>query len=170
MPTRRPAVCDRHARFAAEYLKDLNATQAAIRCGYSARTAYARGSRLLGHPGVQAIIQERQSKRLAKADITADRILTELLRLATYDVRALYDAQGNVRPLSEWPDDVAAAVQGMDVVKRNIVAGDGHLDRVLKLRLANKDRALELLAKHLGLLTEKVEHSGGIEVSWKGEE
>jgi phage terminase small subunit len=77
----------RQAMFAAEYLADLNATAAAERAGYSAKTAYSQGQRLLSHVEVQAAIQAGMKARGARTQITADRVLQEVGRIAFADIR-----------------------------------------------------------------------------------
>lgn len=148
-------------RFVAEYLVDLNATQAAIRAGYSARTAAAIGSENLKKPEIARAIQARQAKRIGKLDLTAETILGELLRIAKVDVREAYDDDGNLKPLSEIPEDVRRAVAGIEVDDRWEGKGeDATRYTVKKLKFWDKNRALELLAKNLGLLVERQQHEG----------
>ena len=82
---------DKHARFVAEYLVDLNATQAAIRAGYSAKTAEQQGYRLLRNVQIAAAVAEGHRKRLNRLDITAERVLNEVARIAFSDIRAHFD-------------------------------------------------------------------------------
>ena len=72
-------------RFVEEYLCDLNATQAAIRAGYSAKTAEWIGPQLLQKTHVAAAIQEAMNKRSVRTEITADRVLREVSHMALYD-------------------------------------------------------------------------------------
>lgn len=157
----------RHERFVAEYLKDLNASQASIRAGYAANSADVTGSRLLGNASIKAAVQKAQAKRLEKLDISAERVLNEMARMAFSNVTCILDKEGNLLPPSEWPPDFTPAIKSVQVIKKNAKAGDGIIDDVLKVDLWPKDRVLEMLGKHLGLLKERVEHSGGIEVAWK---
>jgi phage terminase small subunit len=147
-------------RFVTEYLIDLNATQAAIRCGYSERTAKSQGSRLLTHADVAAAIADRQAKRVEKLELTAERVLQELARLALVDVRGFFDERGDLKPLKDLTPEQGAALQSFEVIKKNAQAGDGVIDTVHKIRLWDKTRALELLAKHFALLVERVQVSG----------
>ena len=71
-------------------------------------------------------------------------------------MRALFDEKCKLKPIREWPDDLAAPVASVEVVRRNIDSGDGHQD-VIKLKLWDKPKNIEILFKHLGLLTERVE-------------
>ena len=157
----------KHARFVAEYLVDLNGTQAAIRAGYSPRTAAVQASTLLTNPKIAAAVSDGQAKRLASADLSAVRVLEELRRLAFSDVRGLFDADGNLKPIHTLTDSEAAAIASIEVVKKNLAAGDGQTDTVHKLKVWDKTRSLEMLAKHFGLLIERMEHAGQISVKWQ---
>lgn len=148
-------------RFVAEYLIDLNATQAAIRAGYSEKTADVQGPRLLGNARVRAAVAVGQSKRLITAEVKAERVLRELARIAFNDARSFFDAN-NIRPVSELDDDQGAVIAGFEVLKKNVAAGDGHVDTIHKFKLCDKLKALEILAKHLGLLKEIIEHQGKV--------
>lgn len=154
----------KQARFVAEYLIDLNATQAAIRAGYSKKTAQEQGSRLLSNAIVAAAVSVGKSKQLASADLTAARVLEEYRRLAFVDARDFWDERGNLKPFSELTPEQGSALAGFEAIIKNAKAGDGVTDEIHKIKLWDKTRALEGLAKHFGLLTEKIEHSGGIKI------
>ena len=134
--------------FCKEYLIDLNATQAAIRAGYSAKTAEWIGPQLLGKSHVAAKIQAQMNKRAAKIEITADKVLQEIAKMAFANVQDLYDEHGILRPISELPRDVAAAVQSVKVNLTEACA-------VQEVKLWDKKGTLELLGKHLRLFSEK---------------
>ena len=139
--------------FVQEYLIDLNATQAAIRAGYSAKTAEQQGYQLLQKPSVQAAIAERQKEREQRTAVTADRVLLEAARLAMFDPRKLFHDDGSPKGITELDDDTAAAVAGIEVVEQ--FEGSGK-DRVFvgylkKYRIADKNSALEKLFRHHGL-------------------
>lgn len=156
----------KHARFVAEYLVDLNATQAAIRAGYSPKTAHVIGPRLLGNVAVSAAIQEGQAKRLKKLDITAERVLSEMATIAFSDIRNVFDDRGNLRLVNELPDDVAPAIASVEVARERVTRlGDGDSgikveECVIKVRAWDKVKALELLAKNLGLLKDRLQLEG----------
>jgi phage terminase small subunit len=152
----------RQARFVAEYLVDLNGTQAAIRAGYSPETAESQASRLLTNAKVSAAVSAGKAAQLSAAQLTAARVLEELRRLAFSDVRGLFDEAGNLRPLHELTAEQAAAIASLEVVKKNVAAGDGQVDTIHKVKVWDKTKALESLAKHFGLLTERVEHGGSL--------
>ena len=96
MPTRRPPT-DKRARFAAEYAKDFNATQAAIRSGYAKKGAHVTASRLLADPRVAAMVQAILGRVAAKTEITVERTMQEIARIAYSDPRKLYDAKGKLK-------------------------------------------------------------------------
>jgi phage terminase small subunit len=99
-------------------------------------------------------------------ELTAEATCEQIRRGMLYDIRALFDERGNFRPLHELSERDAAMIAGVDVVKRNVTSGDGQTDTVLKVRLVDRAKYVEMAAKHHGLLTEKIEHSGGLLVRW----
>ena len=151
-------------RFAAEYVIDCNATQAAIRCGYSPKTAHVQGLRLLRDAGISKLVAELQSNALNNAGVTAERVIRELGRLAFQDHRNYWTKDGKLRPIHELSDDEAAAVASVEVVIKNAEAGDGVQDVVHKLKTWDKPKSLEMLAKHFALLTDVVRVTGDKEL------
>ena len=152
----------KQARFVAEYLKDLNATKAAIRAGYSENSAYSIGSELLSKPEIQNAVSDAQAQALERAELTADRVLEEFRRLAFIDARSFFDDAGNLKPMKDLTPEQGAALASFEVIIKNAQAGDGATDTVHKIRLWDKTKALDSLAKRFGLLVEKIEHSGGL--------
>lgn len=157
----------KQARFVAEYLVDLNATQAAIRAGYSQKTARVQASDLLLKPDIAGAVAAGKAKQLEDAGLSAARVLEEYRRLAFVDLRSFFDASGNMKPMHELTADQGAALAGLEVIIKNAEAGDGVTDRVHKFKVWDKTRSLDSLAKHFGLLTERVEHSGALTVKWQ---
>lgn len=151
----------KQTRFVSEYLKDLNATQAAIRCGYSKKTADVQGPRLLRNARIRQAAEAGKARQLGKAEVTAVRVIEELRRLATVDLRGYFDADGNLKPIHTLTEDQGAALSGLEVILKNAKAGDGIVDTVHKIKIFDKVRALELLAKHFQLLTDVHEVRGG---------
>lgn len=150
----------RQARFIAEYCKDLNATQAAIRAGYSAKTAGSQGEALLKKPEIAAAVAEKTQQQLERADLSAARTLEEMRRVAFSNIQDLFDEDGNLKPLHTLTREQAACIASLEVVMKNATAGDGKIDRVLKLKIWDKPRVLEMLGKHFALLTERVKLEG----------
>ena len=160
------ALTPKQQRFVGEYLVDLNATQAAIRAGYSEKTARAIGCENLTKPDIQEAIAAAQRQLAEQPGITAKRVKQELARLAFSDVRSLFDKGGSLRPIHELSDDEAAAVASLEVIIKNAQAGDGHTDTVHKVKVWDKTKSLELLGKHFGLFDEHAHVSGTIELVW----
>ena len=144
-------------RFVAEYLKDLNATQAAIRAGYSAKTARSVGAENLTKPGIMAAVTEGQARQLVAAGLTAVDTKEAIRRQVCGDVRRLFDEHGNFRPIHTLSAEEAALIAGFVVVIKNAAGGDGHTDRVLKVRFKDPAPYVQLAMKHLGLFRDKVE-------------
>lgn len=140
---------DKQKRFITEYLVDLNATQAAIRAGYSAKTAQAIGTENLSKPLIQAALQEAMQKRSRRTEITQDRVLLELARIGFCDPRKLFDDDGNPLPISAIDDDTAASISLLDVDVT--IDEDGTITRSKRYRFSDKLRALEMIAKHIGM-------------------
>src|ERR1700723_3409528 len=109
--------------FVKEYLVDSNATRAAIASGYSKKTAHQIGSRLLKHVKVEAELNKLTAKRCEKLEITADRVLGELARLAFVDPRKFFNPDGTTREIAELDDDTAPSLAGIEV--NEIFAGSG---------------------------------------------
>lgn len=118
------------------------------------------------HGGSAPQVKTKAAERLADL-IDPDRALREAARLAYADIRQLYDDQGRLKPIKDWPDDLAAAIGGVEFVRRNIEGGDGHQDDVIKVKAWDKVRALEMLFKHMGLLTERMDLGGTVEIKWQ---
>lgn len=148
----------KQAEFVKQYLVDLNASAAAIRAGYSAKTADQIAYQLLQKTSVREAIQAAMEERSKRTEITADRVLQELARMAFFDARRLFANDGSPLPVTEMDEDTARAVIGLDVA--TIGNGEVGIGQVLKLKLADKKGALELLGRHLGMWKDKTEISG----------
>lgn len=148
-------------RFCQEYLVDYNATQAATRAGYSKDTAGSIGSENLKKPEIQSYINRLLEEQRLRTEITADKVLIELYKLGTADIRRIFTDSGQLASINSLPDDIAAAVTSVEVVTRNAGTnedGTAEIEYVHKIRLADKKGALELLGKNLKLFSEKIEH------------
>lgn len=151
-------------RFVSEYLLDLNATQAAIRAGYSAKTAAEQGSRLLTNVKVQEAIAKGQNKTAEKLEITKDRIVEELAKIGFSNMLDYMRAGIDGDPYLDFSDltrDQAAALSEVTVEDFKDGRGEDARDvRRIKFKLHDKKGALVDLAKMLGFMVEKHEHSG----------
>lgn len=140
---------DKQQRFVEQYLIDLNATQAAIRAGYSENSAMEQGYQLLQNPSVQEYLQKRQEQLQKKTGITQERVLQELAAIAFSDVRKFYNEDGSLKSITELDDETAAAMAGMDI--EEIFMEKTHIGNTKKIKRWDKAKALELLGKHLGI-------------------
>lgn len=125
---------DKQALFVKEYLVDLNATQAAIRAGYSKKTAQKIGSENLSKPLVADAIAEAQAKRFERVQITADDVVRDLIAVKDRCMRA----------------EPVMIRQGNEMVE----SGE------YKFEHAGANKSLELLGRHLKMFTDKTEHTG----------
>ena len=146
-------------KFVEEYLIDLNATQAAIRAGYSPNTAQEQSSRLLSNVMVKNEIDKAMAERSRRTGINQDRVLRELAKIAFVnpnDVINFRDA--TVKMTSE---ENLAAIASIKVKKIPGEYGDA-TEREVKLY--DKLRALDLLGRHLGMFKDKIEINGDMGV------
>ena len=146
-------------RFVEEYLIDLNATQAAIRAGYSPDSAGEIGHENLKKPEIRAHIDKEMAERSKRTGVNADRVIRELARVAFVNAPEVIDLDKAVLLDGATPDDTAA-ISGVKV-KCTVTDTGRTIER--EIRLADKIKALELLGKHLGMYIDKTEHSGKIE-------
>lgn len=143
---------EKEARFVEEYLVDLNAAAAAARAGYSERSAAQIGWDLLQRPRVQESLREAMAARARRTEITADRVLLELARVAFADVRSVAQVtKHGVRavPTEEWPEDDALAVAEVGDTKHGV-----------RVKMHSKLSALDKIARHLGLFSDRLEVTG----------
>lgn len=141
MATTENLLPEKRQRFVEEYMLDLNATRAAIRAGYSPKTAESQGSRLLSNAKIQEAVRNAQQSRQERTRVTADRTVREIARLAFVDPRRLVNEDGSFKGLHELDEDLAAAVSSIEVDEYGKV----------KYKLWSKNQALDMLMKHLGL-------------------
>lgn len=158
------ALTPKQELFCLEYLKDLNATQAAIRAGYAESGARTEGARLLANADVQAQIAEIAAKRNERIQIDADFVLRTLMSLADFDPQSIFNEQGGLLKIHEMPVAARKAISSFEI--EELFSGRGE-DReqigvLKKVKLWSKDKAVELLARHKSLLNDTVkhEHSG----------
>jgi len=137
-------------RFVDEYLIDLNATQAAIRAGYSAKTASEQSARLLGNVRVQRAIETGQQ---------AAYLLNRLQEISEMDAADILDDDGNIKPIRQWPKIWRQMISGLDVVNN---PDTGVV--LKKIKWPDKIKNLELIGRHIGVgaFREKLEVSGEV--------
>ena len=133
--------------FCDEYLIDMNGKQAAIRAGYSAKSAEVQASQLLSKPNVQAWLRKRLKDREKRTEITQDRVLLELARVAF----------GNTADLAQWQDDGSVIVTPSEDLTEDqsaMVAEVSTSATGVKIKAHDKLRALELIGRHLAMFTD----------------
>lgn len=166
LSTRAPAR-DRRAAFVREYLVNLNATQAATRAGYSARSAHVTGARLLKDPNVAAAIQAGMDQRAQRVGMTADDVLREIKLLAQSDVGD-YEVGDPAAPVKVRDGVTPEARRAIASVKRRVrrvKRDDGQAEEIedVEFKLWNKPEALKMAGQHLKLFGEQGEGGGVVE-------
>lgn len=160
-------------RFCDEYLIDLNATQAAIRAGYSKKTANEQGARLLVNVSIQKKIFELQKEREKRTEITQDSVLHELALIAfakasdyarVVEKDAMVEVDGNMVPVLDEDGNQVKYRTVEPILTDELTEDQKKAIAVIKkgrdgfeIKPYSKIQALELLGKHLGMFTEKVE-------------
>lgn len=139
------ALTDKQEMFCREYLIDLNATQAAIRAGYSEKTARASGCENLTKPDIQNRIAELKAERNEKVNVDAAYVLRRLIEIDEMDVLDILLANGELKPIAQWPKVWRTTLSGMDVTE---MAGDA-AGLLKKIKWPDKVKNLELLGKHV---------------------
>lgn len=144
-------------RFIEEYLIDLNATQAAIRAGYSPHTAKDIGCENLAKPNVAAAISQAMAERSRRTGINQDRVLQELARIGFAKITDVVDPEtAKIRP--DASDDDLACIQSIKI-KPNEFGTER------EVKLYDKKSALVDLGKHLGLFKDKLELNGDMDLN-----
>jgi phage terminase small subunit len=158
------ALNEKQRRFVEEYLIDLNATQAATRAGYSRKTAYSQGQRLLSHVEVQAAISAAQEARSKRTQITQDAVLTELAKIGFGNIADFVDVAGESPSidLQAVPRDKLAALSEIttETVHEHRGRGETAEVRRVKIKMWDKRSALVDIGRHLGMFKDKVELTG----------
>lgn len=161
---------DKQELFAREYLKDLNATQAAIRAGYSEKTARSQGNRLLTNVDIQDRISALKSVRNEQVQVDANYVLRRLVEIDEMDVLDIMTDEMNIKPVSQWPPVWRRYLSGFDLAEMFEGRGDDReMTGILKkIKWPDKVKNLELLGKHVSVQAFKeqtaTELSGSLEL------
>ena len=154
-------------RFVDEYLVDLNATQAAIRAGYSSKTAAVIGGENLRKPYIQEAISERMKDRELRTEITQDKVLKELAKIGFSDIRKAVKWGDSVAVMNEESGEMVIAhglcLISSDAVDDSTAAAIAEVSegkQGLKVKFHDKRAALVDIGRHLGMFKDKVEVSG----------
>ena len=148
----------RQELFCREYIKDLNGTQAAIRAGYSPKTADRMAYELLKKPEIQAFVLQSKAERVEEVKIDANYVLKRLIEIDEMDVADILDEGGDFLPIRSWPKVWRTTLSGLDIA----IINSGDTETILKkIKWPDKVKNLELLGKHIGVgaFTEKVDHT-----------
>ena len=163
------ALTPKQERFVQEYLVDLNATQAAVRARYSAKTAYSMGQRLLKNVEIQNAIQEAVDKRSQRTEITQDWVLEELRKVAAtngsvyakvvtkkYPELVFDEETGEEKQVSRLSQFVELIdTDDLTADQKSAISGIEQTKYGIKVSTYDKVKALELLGKHLGMFSDK---------------
>lgn len=143
---------DKQKMFCEQYLVDFNATQAAIRAGYSKHTARGQGQRLLTKAAIQKYIQGKQQKIADKFEITQEKILQEYARIAYADIRNFYTDDNQLKNIRDLGDVEAAALAGVEVDELWGGSPDGRIQigETKKIKRWDKIKALDSICRVLG--------------------
>lgn len=159
---------EKQKRFCEEYLIDLNGTQAYIRTGYSAKkecTARVESSKLLTKPNIKAYISELRESQSERTQITADKVLAELAAIAFSDRTELAQVvhKQGIDPETgegiEYADVDLTDTDKLSDAAKKAISGIKRGRNGVEVSSYDKIRALELIAKHLGMLNEKKDES-----------
>lgn len=151
-------------RFVDEYLIDLNATQAAIRAGYSVKTANEQAARLLANVSIQEAISKKMAERSKRTGVNQDRVVLELAKIAFVKMTDVVDSNGRIR--ADASEDDLACIESIKY-KRSDNDSGGNVEREVKV--ASKLKALELLGKHLGMWNDKLDVNMTVPIVISGE-
>lgn len=154
------ALTARQSRFVDEYLLEPNATQAAIRAGYSEKTAKSQAQRLLTNVGVANAIAKRQQERAFRTNINADYVLHRLAEIDQLDVADIIDDAGNMLPIKQWPKSWRTSISGLDVHE---MMTDDVMTVVRKIKWPDKLKNIELLGKHVSVKAFEAEKESAAE-------
>ena len=147
-------------RFVEEYLVDLNATRAAIRAGYSNRTAYSIGDENLKKPEIKEAITKALAERSKRTTVDQDRVVTELAKIAFSNITDFLKIKDNevvIFDTDSIPPESLAALSTIKTTSEGII-----------ISVYDKVKALEMLGKHLGMFKDKVELSGTVNNPFEG--
>jgi len=135
---------NKQEKFCREYLIDLNGTQAAIRAGYSEKTANKEACQLMAKLHIQERILLLKEKAAKRNQVTFDDLIHDLDEMRKADLKDLYDEDGNLKEIKDLPDSVTRIIQELSIIEA------GPLKSTTKYKLYSKLEAIEKLAKHLG--------------------
>ena len=134
-------------RFCQEYLIDLNATQAAIRAGYSPKTAGRIGNENVNKPVIVEYLNELKMEREKNVKIDSDYVLKRLTEMDSLDIADIIEDDGTAKPIKQWPKAWRISISAVDISK--IVQADDVAVVVSKIKWPDKTKVLEMIGKHV---------------------
>lgn len=151
-------------KFCREYIISMNFYEAALKAGYTESIAKSNSQEFLSHAGIRKRLKELQAPTVARLEMTADQVLTELYRIATCDIGEAFNEDGSMKMVHQIPENVRRAIQAVEIEQLFDGVGKdriqiGHTKRI---KFWDKNKALEMLGKHFRLLTDRVEHTGSV--------
>lgn len=159
---------EKHKRFCEEYLIDLNGAQAAIRAGYSEDRSRITASELLDREDVQAYLKKRQQEIQEVTGITQKRVLEEYAKIAFIDIRKFYTVDGALKGIRELDDDAAGALASVESYEEKTGEEDVEaFGTTRKIKTYDKVKALDSLARHLGMFTDKMDVNLSGQIVWQ---
>lgn len=156
---------EKQQRFVDEYLIDLNATQAAIRAGYSVKYADREGHKLVENSRVLEAIEKALAERSRRTGINQDRVIQELAKIAFVNIKNVVNNDCEI--LSDADEADLAAIESVKVKTIPTKSGEVGIEREVKLY--SKLKALEMLGKHLGMWNDKLDVNMNIPIIFEGE-
>ena len=135
-------------KFCEEYIVDLNGTQAAIRAGYSKKTAFTIANENLNKPYIQSVISELKKKISEKTGITAERVLRELEKIGFSNIQDYLSSGGTFKDFSTVDPNNAGAISS---IKFSTTTFEGGERKEVQVKMWDKVSALEKIGKHIGL-------------------
>lgn len=153
-------VTPKQQAFIDHYLIDLNATQAAIRAGYSPKTAGQQAFDLLKKPEIQRAIETARAETAQKLEITRERVLEEYAKLAFLDPRKFYNPDGTLKLVPDMDEDAAAALMGFEVDEIKMGDDAPSIGITKKIKWHDKKAALDSIARMMGWNQDKLKLQG----------
>lgn len=156
-----PRLTPRQAAFVQEYLVDLNATQAALRAGYSASTAHSQGAAFLKKPQISTAVREALNRRSARVELSQDAVIEELRRIAFGDLRDIAEWGADGVQFKNSNDLTAEQAATVAEISESVTSTGGSK----RIKRHDKVKALELLGRHMGMWNDKLNVTGGAELA-----
>lgn len=149
---------DKQELFCREYMKDLNGSQAALRAGYSEKTAHSIGAENLSKPAIQQRIAELKAERAEEVGIDAKYVLNRLVQIDQMDVADILNDDLSMKPLRDWPKSWRTTLSGLDI--QALSSGEADVSIIKKIKWPDKVKNLELLGRHVNVRAFEKEQEG----------